>query len=580
MKRLALVISIMLSFSTLTYSQLSGDGSPSNPYSGSITGHLTWASPSEIFADNLTILSGGSLTISPGLHEGTFLNMVGGDLTIESGGSFTLNPNTAATILSITNNGSLILESNSNEAGVASLIHDGYSGSGTSQMKLYLSGGTTPGGVHIWHYISVPMNGIAATSFGSLDLAQYIESLATSTSNSEGWVAYDGYQYSSDSYLSNTFSTLELGKGYNYYSASGTTFTLSGQINIGTVTKHLPCDAVSSYEGFNLLGNPFSSCIDWDYMYPHGYLRSVNNAIYFTLKDKVASYVSGIGSDGGTGFIPPLQGFFVQVNATNGRVIIPPGARTHQFDQLRYKKADETSYISSDTISYVRIKLENSVDSTDIVVRFNKKASIAFDPALDAYEFSKTAGDINLWSIFNDIDYSINGLPFPESKIEIPLGINNVKTGILILSASEIRLLDNYSVNLKDIKTNTTIDLKKGERFTFNADAGITENRFILSIANLTTDVPEIVIPEKKFKIYSSFGSINIVSLTDEYGSIPGSVTIYDLTGRKILQKNNLEWNGKGDLNQIVMNSAEKGLFIIELKSGNKKHIEKVNISR
>ncbi|MBK7480370.1 MAG: T9SS type A sorting domain-containing protein [Bacteroidales bacterium] len=214
------------------------------------------------------------------------------------------------------------------------------------------------------------------------------------------------------------------------------------------------------------------------------------------------------------------------------------------------------------------------------MVRFNKKASIAFDPAPDAYEFSKTAGDINLWSIFNDIDYSINGLPFPESKIEIPLGINNVKTGILILSASEIRLLDNYSVNLKDIKTNTTIDLKKGERFTFNADAGITENRFILSIANLTTDVPEIVIPEKKFKIYSSFGSINIVSLTDEYGSIPGSVTIYDLTGRKILQKNNLEWNGKGDLNQIVMNSAEKGLFIIELKSGNKKHIEKVNISR
>lgn len=580
MKKLILVVSIMLYFSTLAYTQLEGNGTEGNPYRGSISSNITWTNPSVIFADYLYIQSGGSLTISPGSYEGTFLNMAGGDLTIESGGTFTLNPNTAATIYYITNNGSLILESNSNEAGVASLIHDGYSGSGTSQMKLYLSGGTTPGGIYIWHYIAVPINGVAATSFGSLDLAQYIESLATSTDNSQGWVAYDGYQYSSNSYLPNTFTTLELGKGYNYYSASGTTFTLTGPINFGPVTKYLTCDVPSSYEGFNLLGNPFASCIDWDLLVANGYLRSVNNAIYFTLKDKVASYVSGIGSDGGTGFIPPLQGFFVQANASNGRVIMPALTRTHKFDQLRYKKADESSLISSDTISYVRVKLENSIDSTDLVVRFNKKASFAFDPALDAYEFSKISGDLNVWSTINEINYSINGVPFPESKIEIPLGINLVKDGALILSASEIRLLDNYSVTLKDTKTNTTIDLKKGEKFTFDADAGITENRFVLSIANLTTDIPEINSPEKKFKIYSSAGTLNIVSLTDEYGSVPGSVTIYDLTGRKVLQVNNLEWNGKGDLKQFGVNSAEKGLFIIEVKSGNKKYIEKVKINR
>ena len=580
MKKLILVISIMLFFNTLAYTQLEGNGTEYNPYRGSISSNITWTNPSVIFADYLIIQAGGSLTISPGLYEGTFLNMIGGDLTLESGGTFTLNPNAAASISYITNNGSLILESNSNEAGVASLIHDGYTGSGTSQLKLYLSGGTTPGGIYIWHYIAVPLSGVAATSFGSLDLAQYIESLATSTDNSQGWVAYDGYQYSSASYLPNVFTTLELGKGYNYYSASGTTFTLTGPINFGQVTKYLTCDVASNYEGFNLMGNPFSSCIDWDLLVSLGNLRSINNAIYFTLKDKVASYVSGIGSDGGTGFIPPLQGFFVQATASNGRLIIPPGIRTHKFDQLRYKKAEETSYISPDTISYVRIQLENSIDSTDLVVRFNKKASIAFDPALDAYEFSKTSGDINVWSTINEINYSINGLPFPESKIEIPLGTNLVKAGVLKLSASEIRLLDNYSVTLKDNKTNTTIDLKKGENFTFEAEAGVTENRFILSITNLTTDVPKINTPEKKFRIYSSYGTLNILSMSDEFGSLPGAVTVYDLTGRKVLQVNNLEWNGNGDLKQFGMNPADKGLFIIEVKAGNKKYIEKVNINR
>jgi hypothetical protein len=148
------------------------------------------------------------------------------------------------------------------------------------------------------------------------------------------------------------------------------------------------------------------------------------------------------------------------------------------------------------------------------------------------------------------------------------------------LCSNELKRLDNYSITLKDLTTNTSIDLKKGEDFTFEAPAGITENRFILSIAHLTTDIPVVTTNKRKFSIYASYGSLNVLSLSDEYGNLPGSVTVYDLTGRKVFQVNNLEWNGKGDLKQFAVDPAEKGLFIVEVRAGNKKYVEKVKINR
>jgi len=71
-------------------------------------------------------------------------DMNGSTLTIDLGGAFILDPQASATIYNIVNNGTLILESYSNEPGVASLKHFNYSGTGVSQMKLYLLSNNHP----------------------------------------------------------------------------------------------------------------------------------------------------------------------------------------------------------------------------------------------------------------------------------------------------------------------------------------------------------------------------------------------------------------------------------------------------
>ena len=585
----------------MLYSQL-GDGTATNPYRGTFTGNIVWdpssgaPDPSNndiptIYATNVTIGSSSSLTILPG----GILSFFGGisyNLTVNSGSNVTINPGASVTVNQIINNGNLLtLESNAYELASASLILNGYSGSASTEVQLYLPGGPVAGGGYTWHYVSVPISNIVAIAFNNyaafpiFNLAQYVEPLATAN-NMAGWVAYDGYQYSSGNTLGYTFSTLTLGQGYNFYSAASPIVQLYANvsggrlINVSNINYPVTCNSGSpDTRGWNLIGNPFTSCFSWDYTVSHNFLDNIDNAIYFTLNNTVASYISGIGANGGTGIIPPLQGFFVHATGASS-VPLYTTARMHDLYQLRYKKGTGDYGKSADTISYVRLNFENQQDKNDLVVRFNNKATASFDKFFDAYKLNKTNGVLSAWTKTGNIDYSINGLPFPETSLEIPVGINVTTAGIYKLSLSELSKLDNYSVTLKDLLTNITVDLKKGGIMVFNTPAGMTEDRFVLTFTNITTGISDIFLPDNKFSIYSSAGAINILSLTEEFNNIPGSVNVYDLNGRRLFQQSNIEWQEKGELKQIQFNSAKQGLYIVEIKAGNKKYVEKVSLRK
>ncbi|MBE0653226.1 MAG: hypothetical protein IH594_05485 [Bacteroidales bacterium] len=584
MKRLIIVLLSFALSANMIFAQLSGNGTSSSPYTGTLNQNTVWYPDSyaggTLYAMNITIPSGLTLTISPGEYNGGHVQFTGTTvLTINAGGTFIIDPQTSVTVHNITNNGTMRLESFANEPGIASLIHRVYSGTGVVETELYLSGGTTPVNDYKWHYISVPVNNVSVSTFSTLNLAQYIESLVIGADNYPGWVAYDGYQYSSGTNPGPTFSTLDLGVGYNYYSAAGATYTLTGTLNIGDLDVLVYCGTdFPDYQGYNLLGNPFASCLNWDVIIEDYTPAYVQDAIYFTNNGLIASYVNGTGSDGGTSTIPPLQGFFVKATAVSD-VYLASAARTHNLDQQRYKKKSTgESYSSSDTISFVRLQLKNAPDSADLVVRFNNKATAEADKMFDAYEFSKTAGSVNIWSISGNVAYSINGLPFPETTVSVPVGINIKTAGTFKLSSNELKNLDYYSVILKDLKTNKTADLKKGEFIEFNATEGMTEDRFIIVITKSATAVPEYSSTEKKFRVYFSSGLINIMPLSDEYANVVGSVTIYNLAGSKMFQQNNIDWQGYGVLKQFTPKPEWRGTYIVEVKAGNWKFVEKINL--
>lgn len=585
MKKLILLLPLYLFYSNLLFGALSGSGTYNSPFNGTVDGNISWSAgifpDDEVWVGTITINAGYTLTIGPGV---TVKTRTGGSMTIS--GTLDIGAGAGFTARTITNNSGGLLRLNSDAYGIASLIHTGYiDNGGTSETECFLNGGIS-GEFPIWHYISSPVDEISSSIFTTnpttLNLAQYVESLVNSEDNTTGWIAYDGYVYTGGgSNPANAFNLLQLGKGYNYHCDQSATRAITGIPNYLDATVTLTCGTgYADFQGFNLIGNPFSSCIDWDLIYEDLPIE-VNDAIYFTLNGTIASYVGGVGDNSGTGTIPPLQGFFVKVNTptTGISLDLPASARVHNLDQLRYKKKSTgENYRSSDTISFVRLKLMNNEISTDLVVRFNDKATTSVDKRFDSYEFSKASGTLNIWTITADIDYSINGLPFPETNLEIPVGINVKTAGTYKFSSNELNKLDNYSVILKDLATDKIVDLKQGGYIEFYSPAGIIENRFILAFTKSATAIPEIINTDNKFNIFNAHGALNILLLTDDFNNTPGSINIYDLTGRKVFSQVDIEWQNNGDLKQIVFKPADQGLYIVEVMAGNNRFVEKVTL--
>ena len=75
-----------------------------------------------------------------------------------------------------------------------------------------------------------------------------------------------------------------------------------------------------SMHGFNLLGNPFSSGLNWDdiidgLFFP--YPANTSKGLYFSRNNEQCSYIAGVGVPADvTGIIPPMQGFFIKTYST------------------------------------------------------------------------------------------------------------------------------------------------------------------------------------------------------------------------------------------------------------------------
>ena len=489
-------------------------------------------------------------------------------MIIEQGARVTLND--------LTNNGIIKLNHAQNASGFASLIINNYTrGTGaTEEIQLFLSGGgTVEEDNYKWHYISSPVSSLSTDVFTgvTLDLAQFIES-RPSTSVLEGWVAYDGYVYFGGG-PGPTFSTLSVGQGYNFWDGADNTFTFPGLFNTGDKVLPLGFSGDASLHGFNLLGNPYSSGLNWNDVVNSTYFTYPDNTskgLYFTRDNVQCSYINGVGIPGDvTGIIPPMQGFFTKTYSTSNSITLPAAARTHTNIHSRYK--------GEVIIPLVRLSVfETTVSNDETVVRFDELAKSYLDNDFDAIKMFLSSTKTTIHSALDGIKYAINGLPYPEdgSSYDIPIVVNLTTTGNHKISATQLQGLDGYSVTLKDNTTGYTIDLKTTPEITFNSASGLISDRFILSVGNVITGMENPVSKPGDFIIYDSYGFINIIPNGDNWNNTPGSVRLFDLTGKTVGHYNNAIIT-RDEL--IKIESPNKtGLYFVEISSGVKRYVGKV----
>jgi hypothetical protein len=122
----------------------------------------------------------------PGSNPNYPTNNVKLNYSLGTGKMLIMGPGAEATITSLTNNGTIQLQSDA--TGIASLIMNSYTDNGNEDIQLYLEGNSTG---TMWHYVSPPFTSMLATDIASSNssVAKYEENLITNNMNN-GWATY------------------------------------------------------------------------------------------------------------------------------------------------------------------------------------------------------------------------------------------------------------------------------------------------------------------------------------------------------------------------------------------------------
>jgi hypothetical protein len=520
-----------------------------------------------------TLVFAGTTQTLGGSSTATYYN-----ITISSGSTTTIS--TAGQRLSsillcngtLNSNGKLTLASTA--AGTA--LIDG-SGSGTVAgnvtMERYLSSG------YGYKYFSSAFQAATVNEFADdINLAASFTTFYRYDENrtSSGWVNYKT--------TTNVLNPLA-GYAVNFGSNSApNTADITGVVNNGALSTTLYNHNFTYTRGYNLVGNPYPSPIDWNAS--SGWTKTnIDNAIYFfkagttnQYQGTSSSYVAGVSSDGGisSNIIPSLQGFFVHVS--NGTY--PVTATLGMNNSVRV--TDKThAFVKGEASILPLLRLsatftDNPGSPDPCVIYFNEKADIEFDTQLDALKMYNT--DLSVPNIFSVTPagekLSINALPFTEEQsIIIPLGLKLNKDGFVSFRIRDIQgSFADMRIFLSDKLSGAMQDLDQDNEYEIFLASGEYLNRFYINAYTSATNIPEnIPAGTEIFSIYSSQGLLK--TEINQLNGPDGALIINNLLGQTLFSVKVYE-TGYHEFSPGI----KDGIYIATLISGNTKISKKLFI--
>ncbi|MEA3452591.1 MAG: T9SS type A sorting domain-containing protein, partial [Bacteroidota bacterium] len=471
-------------------------------------------------SNNLTIPA--SLANYPVIDDGTN-TAVCFDIDIASGASVTIAPDGQMTVYGdITNSqgvDGLVIQSDATSDG--SLIQNTTNIDATVQRFVPTSGSAK------WHFISPAVTNLAASFFSNI--YKYDETL-------DDWWTGSSYFYSTTSGWTNPSSSLLSANGYIVYSDQ-TTFNLTGKLhanssysvnvtNAANTGDAANGDAYITFDGWVLVGNPYSCQIDWEIVDKS---NDVTSTIYYYDSD-IQNYAyyqdGGTTLNSGSRYIPMMQGFFVKSNdiVDGGVFTIPNYARTHESqDFWKAPKQD----------NLLKISVTDNNLSDETIIKFVDNIKDDFDTQYDAFkQFSWNNNTPQIFTLNSNKNYkyAINALNSSDKTRVIPFGYKFATTGIKTIKITE-NSLNSVFITIHNNETDEYFQLLDSNSYSFEiTDELNTEKLELILEENIapyfTTQIPDLdeyietdfvyELPEDLFLDDNKFDNISInVTLSD-----------------------------------------------------------------
>ncbi|TWF45701.1 hypothetical protein FHW36_1011632 [Chitinophaga polysaccharea] len=442
--------------------------------------------------------------------------------------------------------------------------------SGNVTMRRYLPTGFG------YRYFSAPFQASTVNEFANdinlnatfPSFYQYVENRA-----STGWVAY-------------TTTTNILTPMVGYAAQMGTstspvTVDMTGTVNNGTVTAPTVTNNNQPYtQGFNLVGNPYPSPIDWDAAI--GWTRTnVDNAVYYfntgatdQYTGTYSSYINGVSSDGIAGnIIASMQGFFIHVTSgtfpVSGTLSVNNNVRTTNLSPVFHRVPQ--------TMPLLRLGAAFADDGLSVdplVVYFDAAATPSFEKDMDALKLMNTDPTVpNMYTLSADNQrLSINAWPAnPDSNTVIPIGLKMEKTGWITFNTIELlRIPDGLHIYLKDETVGKTVELLQDAKYRVYLEAGSYDRRFSLVFRK----GGEVVSPASEPVFRAYFNGKTLYGYFDKVTGEKCHITISNLLGQVVWSK---EVVGNGQ-QHVIGKQYSSGIYIVSFHANDKVVSRKVFI--
>jgi len=511
-----------------------------------------WATPANWQKQQVPTLTDDAVIPDVSLKSNNFpiITSVGetNDLSIYSGANLKINPD-----FSLSVNGTM-----DNQAGVAGLVvKSDATGTGSfinatvsvpATVELYLTGTQ-------WHYLASPIENAPLTMFNTNNFLYYDETVSDSWSGGDFTTGNNGW-------ITETAPNLTTLKGYAYYFTE-TTLEYTGNLHTGTYTSPLQTwtdtPEADQYEGWSLVGNPYPSAIDFsatNITATNINITNLDNSVYFydDITHNYKGWNTGSGGiNGGTQYIPAMQGFFIHGNAANSQIQIKDAARVHNTTDFFRNPTN----LNSDNLFFTLSTSANGfTDETKIIE--NQSSNFLFDGEFDLFKmYSRDENVPQVWSMNEDIEFALNAIPYFDDEQVIPVGFKGNNSDIYEIRLSESELLS--SIYLIDNHTETYQNLSQNSTYSFTHVGGTVFDRFEIRFAE---PVGVESVASLQFVIYPNPSSGKFTINTSDLEI--NNIQITDISGKLILetQKSNIDLTQFGSGVYFVKIISEEGVFV------------------
>ena len=377
---------------------------------------------------------------------------------------------------------------------------------------------------------------------------------------------------------------------YAYAVPENVMVTFKGPINQGNLTttvsytSHTDHLLDAAYNGYNLIGNPYPSTINWalvskinmedivSIIKPGGGMVTYSNGFVTNGGPPNTSTATNTVIPSGLPYIQTGQGFYVKskpgggtVNFTEScknvlsspdRLLQRPSADMPRLADLAPRKAEIKAQPNA-----IRIELCDTKNSDETVIVFSECDEAAY-AAGDAVYF--TGSTVSLASLTSDLQsVAINFMPAIDLVHEVKLKADALTSGPVQLRFTNIFVPQGYIIFLKDDFLHTLTNVRMQPVYHFFIDktmpATFGTSRFSVIVKRKHAPDPKLnVITASPNPFKENF----VIKLKDE---IKGNtrMLVFDMQGRKV---KDLDFK-EGEKLAVDLLGYKSGMYAVELRS-------------